>query len=1128
MSRRLPRADRRAAAWACGALLTTIVALALALALPGGTVLAAPTAPTETGGMPAAPGAGQLPAASTCDPPSPAGTEYCQLTRMCAEDLTGATAELKKACAALKEREQLRICQAARHTTRPCTAQFLRLEDLCVDPAADQALCTEYWSRPDATADPAGGGIGDATDSCDPDAAAADGQGSDETCPTRGDTDILTENGGASPWCKRTDLDEASKAVCASSRGAISHPHPLSSYGLDWWIGNKLLNPFDTLAQGVVEMGWKLVLWSLSSALLLLDWAFSMELSGKAMPDIEASMLFLHEIVLGPDWMLAAIAMLGLWGLWHGLVKGQTIQTFSGLASAVGMMVIALVIINDPRGTVGEISRWTNQSSVAALSVSSVGVVRNPGQAFGNAQRRLFTSSVVRPWCVMQFGDVHFCDRPWKGPLPGNPFAPAPGADPGAGADAAVQAQRAAADRDTKLCGVPKTVADAWLCYPADSPQRKALYEGLKQQDSAKVNLQESTGAFDRVVLLILVGGGLLGGVASFGYVGGHALLAGTQTIVYLLLAPAMLIAPAAGQRGKDAFIAWFLRLLGSVVSKFAYSIGFGVLVLVTTVIANLRGLGFYPQWLLMSAYWWGVFFKRRDLVNLATLGDRGEANTGLRLAGLYLGYRGARDLAGDAIHVGTSPWRGGVRVRDNLDRRRQAKNEAVSKDADRELDDEARTRVARRHERDQRRAEGYHRAGREHDAAANSFEHAQDRQHAAEDQLEGLRDEQQRLQDEVPGTPPLNASQATDAERYHAAGRQERWAQRRRRDAHRQHGLLSQEHDDLLQDQDALEADGPVPTAAELPAASRYHEAGDELGAVSSQRAAVQRDLGSQRDERERLVEQQERADSAGLPHDGVYATRRVKIGALGSRIAENEAKDEELGQEEQGLEDERSTIAAGFGGNVPTAAAVANAPQHHANAQRLEQLDREIPQHATTRQQMDDRIATLQADRQEILDDFGGVAPDEGWADRAREHGAIEAEAEGVEEDRYQAMDEAQMQSEIMDDRAEQRRELEDELGGEQAARSWTGRVFGRDRNGPTTSDIRDERRRMEDETLSDDMERNSTNAQGGEYVTGRSRWAAKRNIKGDDERKQDFKKDRKAARRKQRSRRRGMRRP
>jgi len=79
-----------------------------------------------------------------------------------------------------------------------------------------------------------------------------------------------------------------------------------------------------------------------------------------------------------------------------------------------------------------------------------------------------------------------------------------------------------------------------------------------------------------------------------------------------------MVLAPAFGESGRALFRRWGERLLGAVVSKLVFSFVLGALLTVLAVLASLSTLGWWTQWLLMSAFWWGAYTHRHHALGPA------------------------------------------------------------------------------------------------------------------------------------------------------------------------------------------------------------------------------------------------------------------------------------------------------------------------------------------------------------------------------------------------------------------------------------------------------------------------------------------------------------------------------
>lgn len=501
-----------------------------------------------------------------------------------------------------------------------------------------------------------------------------------------GYADPFTTLGARSPFCRQARIGARASDSCRLS-GAIAHPYPLSSYGLDVRVGFSLTKVENNLLgalQSVAALVWMGLVYLLKGVLLMLEWAFSLDLVGDSLPGVRRALTTLHERVIGEPWFLFAIAVAGLWGIWRGLVQRRSIETLGGLAVTVLLMVAALVVIADPAGTVGYASKLSNEGSLGILSATSSGRVERPAESFSESMHSLFDSLVLEPWCALEFGDVEWCLAQPRG-------------------------QRAL------------TNADVWLSFPAQSGQRESLYKltkgesldsggilgsaisfgdllgsarevatggplgqalgisklgkealqgkdarlsanvkGLVQENPERVRIQEGGGTFPRIALLALIAVGMLGASALLAYVGVRLLLAAILSLILLLLAPAMLLAPAFGESGRASFIAWAKRLVGALAAKLIYALLLALLLIAAAAIASLQ-IGWFGTWLLEIAFWWGVLVKRKELVGLAAVGhgrihhrptSARRLYRDARQAGFALGTarRGAAQLGGAPV----------------------------------------------------------------------------------------------------------------------------------------------------------------------------------------------------------------------------------------------------------------------------------------------------------------------------------------------------------------------------------------------------------------------------------------------------------------------------------------------
>lgn len=636
---------------------------------------------------------------------------YCQLSVRClAREPTG---ELREWCDVLGEvinnASSLRACNARSDssTDEGCVSARRRIHPRCYGKTGALAapldyLCHSFFAAYPAdryTAPPAAPGSPNATSP--PGGAPSPGGTPGPAGPTditvpgdagRGRSDVVRQNEGTSPSCREPRLEADARHNCDNA-GSIFRPNPLNSYGLDNQADPGPLSwgeSFMWAIQGLGVLVWEGLLLALNGVLLMLEWSFSLDLVGRAMHKLTISLNHLHNDILGESWFLLAISVAGLWGIWNGLVRLRTIQTLGSLGMTVLLICAALLLIHNPRDTVGRFSGLANESSLSALSAASEGTIEDPLSAYAKANQRLFDAMVLHPWCALQFEDVDFClSRPGK--------------------ICTNEDRRWLPDGD-KCREHGDTVAAAWLEHPARSEERKQLYKQLKETNPERVRLQEADGTFERIGLLGLVAIGLLGAIALLLYLAIRLMLAAISTLILLLAAPFMLVVPAFGDAGRNAFVTWLKRLAGAIAAKLVYALFLAVVILIAGIIAGLDGIGWYPKWMLLILFWWGVLIKRNDIVGFVM---PSSGRSGLGLMGAYFGYRAIKDIGRDTFRTATylprQTGRLGRRVgraaRNEAGLRRRARDEARKRDARRELEHRGRQALTAEKEAEASRA---------------------------------------------------------------------------------------------------------------------------------------------------------------------------------------------------------------------------------------------------------------------------------------------------------------------------------------------------------------------------------------------------------------------------------------
>jgi hypothetical protein len=535
-------------------------------------------------------------------------------------------------------------------------------------------------------------------------------------------TGTFEKLGGGSPFCEDQglgDIGARAEENCALS-GNIANPYPSDNYGLDNNVNTSLTNPSSWIAstfQWVISVLWVGLIYLVKGVLAVLEWAFTTDIYDASSAQSEQGVWTMYEIV-GRPWMPFAIAVLGLWGLWHGLVRRKAIETIGGLVAAVALMLVALVIISRPDATVGHLSQLSNQAALGALSAASAGTVERPAENLAEANRQLFDAIVLRPWCALQFGDVPYCLRERSGTTVADvwlSFTPNSDArhllfektkDGGDGSSWTDDLRDAISVGWGFITGGAGGVSEAVARMRHTQNQVADVAEGVIEPSPQHVHLQESGGTMRRFAVLVVVGLGVIGAALLIGSIAIRLLIQGVlTTLVLLLLAPVALLAPAFGEAGRRAFVTYLRKLAAAIISKFIYAILLAIVVLVTNILAGLQDPlgGWLPCWIVQTVFWWSLFLRRRELLAMISL-DSGRPGTGL--AAIFHATQVSRDLRNMASAMTVRPVRAAIRpLRRNAHAYRHGQDELAHQ--------QARDFAARR-----AREETSHEHARQYDAA--------------------------------------------------------------------------------------------------------------------------------------------------------------------------------------------------------------------------------------------------------------------------------------------------------------------------------------------------------------------------------------------------------------------------
>jgi hypothetical protein len=559
---------------------------------------------------------------------------------------------------------------------------------------------------------------------------------------------------GAQPAARAGSDVFGNVSPAAEVPDGLAERYPLGNYALDQHftaVDASLTGGVDAsgvppmIAHFLANALWQLTAFLADALITLFTFAFSLDLvrgseatgGTGALAPVGRAIRALYSDVLGQPWLVAAMAIVGVWAMWRALVQRRYTETAGALGLSLVYLVLALAFVTQPERTVGEASRWTNQVSVAFLSLAREGDLASEHEAKRAASDQLFGLLVFEPWTVLQFGGREHCVRNGTGSedkdpesVAVRPLARDPGRD-AALARALARGTDVAAEDKTCVSNRNK-YAPHFLRFAPGSDERDAEYEALNSGDASKLpdadpskargdyrlgvadkpatDAMEKGGQYQRLLVALVVFAGELGAFLLLGALALGIILAQVLLLLLLAFAPVALVLGVIPGRGHDFFRGWLVRIAGFLVRKAAYSLVLTLLLAVNAALAEASSnLGWLMSFGLQGLFFWSVFLYRHQLTGqllAATAGSEAARQEGSRrLANVYYAtrlanrpLRGLRQRAGRARRAVTGGARTGLGSlreagTDAIARRREDARRADARDAD----DGARAETARR-----------------------------------------------------------------------------------------------------------------------------------------------------------------------------------------------------------------------------------------------------------------------------------------------------------------------------------------------------------------------------------------------------------------------------------------------
>ena len=489
--------------------------------------------------------------------------------------------------------------------------------------------------------------------------------------------DQLVENGLSSPLCeagKALALSSAAQSNCQTS-GFVAAPAPTNNYDLDVNIDTGTLGLSNGQLLSVIQDVfvapiWEGLVWLVHALVVMLQWCYTLELLGGSMTSGLRSSLREAQTSFTQPWLALVLAVASALAFYNGLIRRRIGEALGQALLTIAMMAAGLWLIADPLGTVGAVGRFANQASLGTLGAVAQGSTANAPRTLGDSMRALFASAIEVPWCYLEFGDVRWCSDPAmlepRLRKAASSIVSSERAKLGCRSSSPCRfsLKSSVLTHESELVGKADTNGALFLAFPANGPERNSskdessLLHVLCQSESdskckgataTQAEFRSDDGTLPRMLGVALIAVGVLGMAMLFGLIAIHLLASALISLLMLLLAPFVVLAPALGDTGRAVFSGWLTRLLGAVCSKLILSFLLGALLTMQRMLVSLEPLGWWTQWLLISAFWWVVFLKRHQALAFVRSGGRAPVALARQAGGGR--PEGARQAKQDIAH---------------------------------------------------------------------------------------------------------------------------------------------------------------------------------------------------------------------------------------------------------------------------------------------------------------------------------------------------------------------------------------------------------------------------------------------------------------------------------------------
>jgi hypothetical protein len=458
--------------------------------------------------------------------------------------------------------------------------------------------------------------------------------------------DPLVSNGLGSPTCRSgigSELSVSSRRNCETS-GFIAAAAPTDGYGIDIHIDTGVVplngaGLLSTVQNLFVTPVWMALVWLMHALVVMLEWCFSIDLLEGAPAASLEHVLAQAQAMITTPWLAFVLSVAAIAVAYQGLIRRRVADTLGEALLTGCMFACGFWLMIDPSGTVGALSRWSNQAGLGTLAAVVSGTPAAPGSSLGTSMAGVYATAIEAPWCYLEFGNVGWCRDASR--LESKVKAAGLRIASRRLAEAECSGTPCSTDRATvtgvlrasaRLLREARTNGALFMALPANGPDRNSINEqgsllqvlcqsseatNCRGPGAAEAQFRTNGGTWPRVGGLLLIAIGLLGMLLLLGYIAARLLLAAVMSVLYLLLTPGVVLAPAFGEAGRAIFRSWAARLFTALFSKLIFAFVLGAVLTATSILESLTSLGWWAQWLLMAFFWWGAFLKRNDILVL-------------------------------------------------------------------------------------------------------------------------------------------------------------------------------------------------------------------------------------------------------------------------------------------------------------------------------------------------------------------------------------------------------------------------------------------------------------------------------------------------------------------------------